>query len=275
VNDSEPFVDLEYPDPPPPADLAERARRRGTTLRRRRRAAGVTGLVAGSVAVVVIGVSATRLFGGGQVVNPILTGSSGPAAGSGGPAPMSSQVGPVPTTQAGPAPSGTAVQTSGTASSAASSTASGAAAVASRCTLGELRVTLGTTQGAAGHQYVELLFTNTGRRTCTLEGRPGVSFLDAAGNQVGASAVADRSANSVVPVRLGPGASAFSSLALVDTMVYGTPGSPPCFSAMATRLQIFPPGSYQAVLIADTVTVCRSATVGVAAVRPIAAGRMS
>lgn len=45
-----------------------------------------------------------------------------------------------------------------------------------RCTPGELRLTLESIEAAAGHRYALLTATNTGRRSCSLLGWPGLGF---------------------------------------------------------------------------------------------------
>ncbi|MBV9870748.1 MAG: DUF4232 domain-containing protein, partial [Frankiaceae bacterium] len=53
------------------------------------------------------------------------------------------------------------------------------------CQSGALSLSLGQSQGAAGSTYVPVVLTNTGAKTCTLRGYPGVSFVDASGTLLG------------------------------------------------------------------------------------------
>ena len=65
-----------------------------------------------------------------------------------------------------------------------SSPATEAAATAAACHSTDLAVTATPAQSAAGHSGLELHFTDTSGRPCTLEGYPGVAGLDGAGTQV-------------------------------------------------------------------------------------------
>jgi hypothetical protein len=56
--------------------------------------------------------------------------------------------------------------------------------VSPSCQTGQLSVVVGQSQGAAGTDYFPLVFTNRGPNLCALQGYPGVSFVDANGNQV-------------------------------------------------------------------------------------------
>ncbi|MEV8438480.1 DUF4232 domain-containing protein [Actinosynnema sp. NPDC051121] len=60
---------------------------------------------------------------------------------------------------------------------------------AGTCRSVDLDIAFGRVEGAAGTVYREVVFTNRGLRTCVLRGFPGVSYVDADGNQVGAAAV--------------------------------------------------------------------------------------
>lgn len=52
------------------------------------------------------------------------------------------------------------------------------------CKLADLTVSATGTDGGAGHRLVVLVFTNSGSRTCSMYGYPGVAALDADGKQV-------------------------------------------------------------------------------------------
>lgn len=59
----------------------------------------------------------------------------------------------------------------------------------STCRSADLTIGFGRVGGAAGTVYREVVFTNRGLRTCVLRGFPGVSYVDADGDRVGAAAV--------------------------------------------------------------------------------------
>ncbi|MFD0206536.1 MULTISPECIES: DUF4232 domain-containing protein [Saccharothrix] len=60
---------------------------------------------------------------------------------------------------------------------------------AGTCRSADLTIGFGREGGAAGTMYREVVFTNRGLHACVLRGFPGVSYVDANGNQVGAAAV--------------------------------------------------------------------------------------
>ncbi len=256
MNDPDLPVDLRYADPPPPADLADRARRRGRSLRRRRRVAAGTGILAASIALAATGTLLTQQR------------TARPAGGN--PTPTAD---PAPITSRSPTAERTPTHPPATGSSPRSSSATPSHLAIAPCGFTDLKVRLGTSQGSAGHVDVELLFVNAGSRPCTLRGTPGVSFLDAAGRQLGPAATRDLTGNPMVTLTLAPGAAAYSTLHLTDTGVYGAVGTAPCDSAQAAQLRIYPPGSRRAAFLAFQSQVCTTDT-GRAAVRPVAAGRM-
>ena len=117
------------------------------------------------------------------------------------PAPASTTTASAPTTQTGTAsPSTTHTDHTQTTTSTAPNPEG--------CAIGELNVTLGESSGAAGSVELPVVFTNTGSRTCTLDGFPGVSYVTgASGSEVGAAA--GRSGSGSL-VSLAPGSAATS-----------------------------------------------------------------
>lgn len=114
----------------------------------------------------------------------------------------------------------------------------------SRCHTSELTVTAGRGDGAAGSVYHPLIFKNSGDRTCTVAGFPGVSMVgENNGTQVGAPA--DRDAGTADPVTLGPGQSATATLRVVNVQNYGDQ----CSEAPADGLRIFPPDELDALYL--------------------------
>ncbi|GAB2988708.1 DUF4232 domain-containing protein [Saccharothrix stipae] len=77
----------------------------------------------------------------------------------------------------------------------------GVGAGAATCRSVDLDIGFGRVEGAAGTVYREVVFTNRGLHTCVLRGFPGVSYVDAHGNQVGAAAtrVGDRGSLLTLP----------------------------------------------------------------------------
>ncbi|MFE7900615.1 DUF4232 domain-containing protein [Streptomyces sp. NPDC057424] len=106
----------------------------------------------------------------------------------------------------------------------------------SRCTGGRLSLSLGRVSPGAGNRYVPLVFTNTGTESCSLNGYPGVTLLDSAGDRIGEPA--QRQGPDAPTVTLEPGGSAYAALHTVVEGVTDKPCSP-----RAAQVQAYPPGS--------------------------------
>lgn len=102
------------------------------------------------------------------------------------------------------------------------------------CITGQLTLTAGRPDGAAGSVYTTFYFVNTGRQSCTLQGFPGVSVLDPAGDMVGQAAA--RSGPAGQPVGVAPGSRAQF---IVRTSGATRPGCPTPNSS--TQIQVYPP----------------------------------
>jgi hypothetical protein len=135
-----------------------------------------------------------------------------------------------------------------------------------RCLTKHLHLALGQGQGVAGGTVTPIVFTNVGKRPCTLFGYPGVSFLDATGAQVGADA--RHTGGEQATVTLGHNDTANAQLQVPDP---GTFSPEDCKATQAEELQVYPPGSFTALTIADPVMVC-STPAGAANVHPVAPG---
>ena len=110
----------------------------------------------------------------------------------------------------------------------------------STCLTAGLSLRLGAAQGAAGSTYQPIVFTNTSAHPCTMDGYPGVAFIDTpTGRQVGTPA----SRSSQQPPRtisLAPGASASAVLQIVNPYNYPTAT---CQPQPVTAVRIYPPGN--------------------------------
>ena len=100
-----------------------------------------------------------------------------------------------------------------------------------------------------GSIYTPLVFTNTGTVTCTLDGHPGVSFIDEAGNQIGPSA--ERTTGTTPTVALAPGEQAHATLQTHDAGLFDT-----CVPVPAHRMKVYPPDQTTAIIIAYDFVVC-------------------
>ena len=145
-----------------------------------------------------------------------------------------------PTTTRGTGASSTTTTGGSTSTTGAPPTTAGIAA----CRTSALTVSFGSPNGTAGAIHYTLTFHNTGASACTLYGFPGVSFLGAGGQQIGAPAQRE-GGGAPANVTVGVGGNAYASVAVTD------PGIPPCSgSATVAQVRVYPPGETQAALTA-------------------------
>jgi hypothetical protein len=123
--------------------------------------------------------------------------------------------------------------------------------VSTRCRAGDLRLEVSESGASAGHRHALLLFTNTGAAPCTVEGYPGVSFLDATGGQVGYPA--QRLENPTAPIVLAPGEQAHAGLNVSNAYNFGEECGEPVH---ATAIRVFPPDETAALQAALGTDVC-------------------
>jgi hypothetical protein len=178
--------------------------------------------------------------GCGVIVAALVAGCGGAGTGgSAGPAATPSSVSPAstststttvsPTTKEPPAPT----------------TTTAPPALSSQCTVADLTVSLRGEDGAMGIMYRGLVFTNTGRRTCTIQGFPGVSFVAGEdGHQVGQAAawVGGKGPE----VTLKPGASATAPLGFTN-IDHFDPAD--CRPTPVRGLRVYPPHDTRAAFV--------------------------
>jgi hypothetical protein len=123
----------------------------------------------------------------------------------------------------------------------ASSAAPSHPAAAPGCTSVHTRVWYGLpAEGATGHAFFQLQFSNIGKFTCTFFGYPGVSALDSHGRQVGNPATHSGAKQTVT---LAPGSTAHVVLEVTNAgLICAHP-------VKATVLKVFPPGQFHAQLV--------------------------
>ncbi|MFC3298226.1 DUF4232 domain-containing protein [Arthrobacter agilis] len=109
--------------------------------------------------------------------------------------------------------------------------------------------------GAAGSVYRTLVLTNASSQACTMAGYPGVSFVDAAGNQLGAPA--DRAEATAGSVTLAPGASATTTLRQTNAQNYGAE----CGLTPAAGLRVYPPGATDSLILPQDIPACSAASI--------------
>jgi hypothetical protein len=171
------------------------------------------------------------------------------------------------TSAGGLSTAGTGTSTTANGSAGSGGSGSGSGTSLSTCQASQLSGSIGSSQGAAGSVYVNVVFKNTGSLPCTLAGYPGVSF--AAGSpahQVGQPA--DHNAQ-VTPstVTLLPNGHAYAVLQVGDAGNYpaGT-----CTPTKTTALRVYPPNNTSQISVPYSSTGCAGdvVTMHVEAVQP-------
>lgn len=120
------------------------------------------------------------------------------------------------------------------------------------CAVSELGIDIGPGGAAAGTTGFPVIFTNTGGRTCTLAGFPGVSYANGPdGDPIGAAAV--RIGDSAGPVTIGPGQQASALVLAVNVQNYP---AEKCGPTDAAGLRIYPPDSFDSAFVARPGTAC-------------------
>ncbi|MGD3110754.1 DUF4232 domain-containing protein [Streptomyces sp. YGL11-2] len=105
-----------------------------------------------------------------------------------------------------------------------------------RCTATDMSLHLGRVDIGAGNIRVPLVFTNKGKKACSLRGFPGVSLIQRDGSSVGKPASREGAAGGTI--RLRPGQSAHALLHTVNDGVSDTP----CWKN-SQIVFVYPPGS--------------------------------
>jgi len=108
-----------------------------------------------------------------------------------------------------------------------------------------------------GQQLAQITFTNTGTTDCTLDGHPGVSVTDDAGNQIGASAFRTDVPTPTVTVAANGGI-AVATLDNSYQLVYDDG----CGPQHATMLKVYPPDETVALSAPFDITVCSNTDLG-------------
>ena len=141
-----------------------------------------------------------------------------------------------------------------------------------RCHTKDLTVRTGDGDGAAGTQYLALVFTNTSGHACTLYGYPGVSWVAGDdGHQVGDPFTRDGSAKKVT-VKLAPGKAAHATIATHDVGFYD---AAECKPVAVRGLRIYPPDETNSIFVALGTKACSAKAVNVGRVQPITTGTTS
>lgn len=134
-------------------------------------------------------------------------------------------------------------------STAPSPASTGAAEAGAACGTSQLGVRQTEGQGAAGTEYSGITFTNRSGSTCTLQGYPGVSLLDAQRRQMGQPATRVHASDPVVV--LAPGQSATASFSVSPAACASS-----SLPAKSAYLRVFPPGQRADVVVTAQVFAC-------------------
>ncbi|MFF2521121.1 DUF4232 domain-containing protein [Streptomyces liangshanensis] len=187
--------------------------RQRSALARHRRS---TRLAAGGALVVAV---AALVAGCGSKDNPA---ASAPHTVGGAAVPVSGDASATPTPDAGTTTSGTtstgsATKTTGTTGTTGSPTRGGVTSV--RCHTSELKASVGPDEPGAGQENFALVLTNKSGHTCTVDGFPGLAFLNKAGQQV--SVDPERTSVTGTLVELAPGRSAWAPMTFGNPEITG------------------------------------------------------
>ncbi|HEX3650907.1 MAG TPA: DUF4232 domain-containing protein [Pseudonocardiaceae bacterium] len=206
----------------------------------RRTAAKAALLTTGAVAALVLaGCNGSDQATGGTSITPSTT-TSGPAGGQ--------TFVPVTSTTVAPAPSSTA---STTTPAAAAGGEPGAGRTA-ECKPANLKLSLSTSDGAAGHFFQALRFTNVSKVSCVIVGFPGVSYVSGdKGTQVGRPAVRDGRIGAQITLRPGQVASA-----VVSETDIGVFDPTECKPTATRGFRVYPPDSTASMFVAQTGRGC-------------------
>ena len=133
------------------------------------------------------------------------------------------------------------------------------------CTAAQLHLSVQDADSGAGQAHQRVLLRSSD--ACELVGYPGVSFLDAAGRQLGSPA--DRNAGPTPRLALGPGRVVSAVLTISNANAY--PDSR-CRPQEATALRVYPPGLRTPLTVPDQVLVCSATGSGQLHIGPLQAG---
>ncbi|MGN6250326.1 MAG: DUF4232 domain-containing protein [Marmoricola sp.] len=197
-----------------------------------------------------------------------VTGCGGATRAASGPSapatPRGSAASSSPTSSPAP-PSAPSAPTSAAAGSAAGSTASGTRTSAAGCRTADLRGSLSGAAGAAGTTYYRLSLTNDGDAPCALGGYGGVSFVGAAGRQIGAPARRDAGQSGPRLLVLQPGDSAVARLGVAEA---GNYDADRCRPTTARGLRVYPPNETASLFVPHPFEACASSQVQLLSLRP-------
>lgn len=149
----------------------------------------------------------------------------------------------------------TVVVTAACGSGSQATATSPAPAPVAECRTADLTLAVARSDGAAGHVYRTLRFTNHSDHSCVMQGFPGVSFVADDGHQVGPAAVRAGPIGPAVTVDPGAGAAA-----IVDVTDPGVFDPEMCRPTQVRGLRVYPPDERTAIDLALPGTGCAATT---------------
>ncbi|HEY0447821.1 DUF4232 domain-containing protein [Actinophytocola sp.] len=200
--------------------------------------------------------SRAALLVGGVTIALLTAGCQNATTGANSPdvPSITEAAGTPPSTQAPPASSSTpqAQPPVNSAAKPAAEKPKPAATNPNECKVADLKLSLAGGDAAAGTTYRQLRFTNSGHRTCTIQGFPGVSYVAGNdGHQVGPAAYRDGRKGPAITLK--PGQMAYAPLGFVQVRNY----DPAVCKPTAVRgLRVYPPHEYSSMYLAAPGTGC-------------------
>jgi hypothetical protein len=128
----------------------------------------------------------------------------------------------------------------------------GGTTTTSECKAASLKLSLGPSDGAAGHVFQALRFTNVSKVSCVIVGFPGVSYVTGgSGSQVGQPATRDGSKGAQITLK--PGQVASAVISMTDIGVFDTAT---CKPTTTRGLRVYPPDSTASMFVAQSGRGC-------------------
>jgi hypothetical protein len=154
-------------------------------------------------------------------------------------------------TPASPSSSATTASPAATTPATAAATPSPTTPATPQCTTKQLQLTLQPAGGAAGTHFQSIVATNTSAAPCVVAGFPGISLVDAAGQQLGQPAERN---TAIAPqaITLQPHASAHADSGFPNHELF----EGPVCSGPSVSLRVFPPDQLDSVDLPLTDWAC-------------------
>jgi hypothetical protein len=151
------------------------------------------------------------------------------------------------------APAATASGTPAATATASAPATNGAVGTGGDCQAAQLKASIVTQPGggAAGSVFRNVVLENTGTTACTLRGYPGLSYVDAAGKQVGAPAERNPDAT-MTAVTVAPGGSAVAEVQQTNAQNYGEQ----CQPTDVAGVRVYPPNDTASLIAVQATAGC-------------------